>query len=53
MANLENGTTPHQSDIDNAQAAALQEQYRHALSLLRLSKVLEAAQSYDEVVNIA
>jgi signal transduction histidine kinase/DNA-binding response OmpR family regulator len=53
MTNREKGSSPPPSDLDNAQAAALQEQYRHAQSLLRLSKVLEAAQSYDEVVNIA
>ncbi len=35
-----------------AAAAALQEQYRHAQSLLRLSRVLESAQSYDEVLRI-
>ncbi|MEJ2692655.1 MAG: ATP-binding protein [Candidatus Thiodiazotropha sp.] len=52
MMNRENGASPPPSDLDVEQAAALQEPYRHAQSLLRLSKVLEAAQSYDEVIDI-
>lgn len=53
MTNRARRSSPKDSTLDNTQDAALQEQYRHAQSLLRLSKVLEGAQSYAEVVNIA
>ena len=47
--------TKSESDASRQEASeqALQELYRHSQSLLRLSKALESAQSYNEIVSAA